>query len=172
MKKKLKKLNDMIFNEFRERNFKPGSIILRIFLDILFDIFDSFIFIRLHFFPINNRCRVGGADENMIELVLGETLHHVGLVDEAERLFEFALHPHLLHQATFGGILQRLTITRMTAAGVGPQTRSVVFCERALLEQHLPFAVEDENREGTVQRRVDVSLLLLHQTDLAVLGVN
>jgi len=48
----------------------------------------------------------------------------------------------------------------------------VIFREGALLEQHLPFAVEDENREGTVQRRVDVSGLFLHQTDLIIVGIN
>ena len=162
----------MIFNEFRKRNLKPGGIVCWIFFDIFSDIFDSFVFIRLHFFPINNRCRVGGANKHMVELMLGKALHHVGLVDEAERLLEVALHPHLLHQAAFCGILQRLAVTRMAAAGVGPQTRSVVFGKRALLKQHLSFAVEDENREGTVQRRVDVSGLLLHQSDLVVVGIN
>ena len=161
-----------MFYEFLECNLKPSGIICRILLDILFDILDSFVFIRLHFCPINNRCCISGANENMVELMLGETLHHVRLVDKAERLFELALHPHLLHQTAFCGILQRLAVTRMAAAGVGPQARSVVFCERTLLEQHLPFAVEDENREGTVQRRVDVSGLLLHQSNWIVLIIN
>lgn len=60
----------------------------------------------------------------------------------------------------------------MAAAGIGPQAWSVVFGERTLLEQHLPFAVENENREGTVQRRVDVSFLFLHQSDFIVLIIN
>ena len=122
-----------MFYEFLECNLKPSGIILRILLNILFDILDGLVFIRLHFFPINNRCRVGDSDEHMVELMLDETLHHVGLVDEAEHLFEVALHPHLLHQAAFCGILQRLAVTRMAATGVGPQSRGVVLREGALL---------------------------------------
>ena len=162
----------MIINELVECNLEPGGIVGWILLYIFGDIFDGFVFVRLHFIPINNRCRVGGADEHVVELMLSESLHHVGLVNEAERLFEVALHPHLLHQAAFGGIFERLAVARMTAAGVSPQSGGVVFGERTLLEQHLPFAVEDEDRKGTMQRRVDVSGLLLHQSDWVIVGIN
>ena len=162
----------MIINELVECNLEPGGIVGWILLYIFGYILDGFVFVRLHFVPINNRCCVGGADEHVVELMLSESLHHVGLVDEAECLFEVALHAHLLHQTAFGGLFERLAVTRMAAAGVGPQSRGVIFGERTLLEQHLAFAVEDENREGTVQRRVDVSGLLLHQSDWVIVGIN
>ena len=162
----------MIINELVECNLEPGGIVGWILLYIFGYIFDGFVFVRFHFFPINNRCRVGGADENVVELMFGEALHHVGLVDEAERLFELALHAHFLHQAAFGGIFERLAVTRMAAASVGPQPRGVVFGERTLLEQHLPFAIENEDRKGTMQRRVDVSSLLLHQSDGVIVGID
>ena len=36
----------------------------------------------------------------MVKLVFGEALHHVGFVDETENLLQFALHAHLLHEAS------------------------------------------------------------------------
>src|SRR5215218_3287812 len=92
------------------------------------------------------------ADEDVVVLVLDERAVQLRAVEELERLAQLAVEAHLLAQAPTRGRARGLARARVAAGRVRPQARRVVLVGRALLHEQAPAAVEDEDREGAVQR--------------------
>jgi hypothetical protein len=60
----------------------------------------------------------------------------------------------------------------MAAAGVGPQTRGVVFREGSLLHEQFAFRIEQKDRESPMKMRINMGCLLLHCPNFLVILVN
>src|SRR5215208_3018323 len=108
--------------------------------------------------PLRDLRRVGRgvalvrADEDVVVLVLDERAVQLRAVEELERLAQLAVEAHLLAQPTPRGVPRRLARARVAAGRVRPEPRRVVLVRRALLHEQAPPPVEDEDREGAVQR--------------------
>ena len=83
------------------------------------------------------------AEPHVVEFVLGETEADGSLIYKGEDFVHVAGHSHFFLKAACGGFCQRLALSGMATAGVGPQAGGVVLRQGSLLEQQLAFSVED-----------------------------
>jgi len=100
---------------------------------------------------IRDRNPVEIAEDNVIEFMLHQRFRDLRLVDECENFPEWGADPHFLVQATGGGGQQRVAASRMTAAGVRPESGAVVLAGRPTLQEGSAGAIKKEDAERPVQ---------------------
>jgi hypothetical protein len=104
---------------------------------------------------------VAAAEEDVVELVFGDLLSPVGLIDEMEKVANLSVESGFFNEAAMCGGSEIFAPARMRAAGVGPQAAEVIFAAAAKLEEHLAVRVDDEDGEGAVEQAgADVGIQL------------
>src|SRR5688572_27717 len=105
--------------------------------------------------------------------MLGADGAELRLILELVEILERTREAELLLQAACHGIRHGFAAARMRAAGIRPVPRPEHLALAALLQQQLVVAIEDEDRERTVQRalaRMAIGLAL--EADLAIMVVD
>jgi hypothetical protein len=82
------------------------------------------------------------------------------------------MHAHFFIHASFNRIVKVFTVTRMTAAGVGPKSSGMVLFVGSFLKKYLSLGVSQYDRKGPVQETLAVSFELFHDADGGVSGVD
>ena len=141
-------------------------------LHVFFDKIEAHVFPSGHLIGVDDGSVVALSKKYMVELVLNETQSYRCLIDKGEHLLHFTGDAHLFQQSAGSGLFHGLAVTRVAAAGVGPQSRGVVFGKSSLLEQQFAFAVEDEYGEGAVETRHDVCSHLFHDAYLGIVMID
>lgn len=107
----------------------------------------------------------------MIEFVFGEAIVEIGFVRKMKAFFEFGNKTHFFLQAALGSLGHGFAGLRMAAAGIRPQTGTVVFVVGPLLEQPFALAVENENAERPVQEPFFMGFHFFHHAQCFVVFV-
>jgi hypothetical protein len=116
-------------------------------------------------------------EKDMKVLVLDQTRRLIlCAIDELGALGERYADSEFFLQAPAGSLYRRLTRPGMTATGIGPARRKMVFDIGTSLQQEAVIRIEDQDREGTVQltvaMRIDLpgategTIPIIHQDDL------
>jgi len=145
---------------------------MRLFIQRVSDGLHGVIRIIAYFFRIGLYISFVHAGEHMIHFMLGKPVVESCSVSKAENFLQAGFKPHFFLQPAQGSGSSVFAGQGMTAAGVGPQTTTVVFVSGSLLEQHFAPAVENKNAECPVQQPFLVGLHFIHSADRLIGFIN
>ena len=165
-------LHGAMFHDLIEGDLEPFRIGFGVFLQVLFDGVEAYVFPRGHFVGVDDGGVVALPEKDVVVFVFDEAQSDGCLIYKGEDLVQVAGHAHLLLESPCGGLFHGCAVARVAAAGVGPEAGGVVFRQGALLQQQLAFAVEDEYGEGTVETGHDVCGHLLHDAYLGIVMID
>ena len=127
--------NSGVASHFLKGDLEPFCVMLGVQSDVFFQVGDGHVFPRGDLFGVDARNVVALANPHVVEFVFGEALPDGCFIYKGVDLVHFTMHTHFFPKAARGGFLQCLTVTRMAAAGVGPEARGVVLGQSPLLHE-------------------------------------
>ena len=125
-----------------------------------------------HFTGIGLRIVVAYADEDVIELVLGNPRIEFRPIEKTENVIQGVTESHLLLQPADSRSEWGFPWTGVGTAGVRPQSARMILFRGPLLKQHVTRPVEDEDRNRTVKPPFPMSELLGDRADLVVESID
>ena len=87
-----------MMQHFLKGDFEPLGVLLRVKLNIVFQVNYSHVFPRLNFLMVDNWSVVALTDEHMVKLMFGETFSDGSLIYKGVDFVHWAGHAHLFHQ--------------------------------------------------------------------------
>ena len=96
-------------------------------LHVVGDVVEAHVFERGDFFGVDGWGVVALAEPHVIEFVFDESESDRSLINKGENLVHVAGEAHLFVQPSGCCLFEGLAVAGMAAAGVGPQSRGVVF---------------------------------------------
>ena len=87
-----------MMQHFLKGDFEPFGVLLRVELNIVFQVSYSHVFPRLNFLMVDDWSVVALTDEHMVKLMFGETFSDGSLIYKGVDFVHRADHAHLFHQ--------------------------------------------------------------------------
>src|SRR5690606_21304439 len=118
---------------------------------------------------INRRLLAALCRKNMIELVFDQAIAKRSPVVKAKCVSQVGLYAHFFLQPAYGSLLGSFRGPWVAAACVGPETATVIFMCRPLLQEQTFLVVKHKNTERPMKATAPMRLHLLHGANLPIL---
>src|SRR5690606_41803118 len=96
-------------------------------LALFFQVVHMDVFPILYFVRVWARLLIGIAKIHMIQFMFCEPIGKFMFIDKANLKSQIAFHAHFLPQSPVYCVFYSFSLTGMTATGIGPKSRGVVF---------------------------------------------